>query len=108
MKPGICSRMRAPLFHFLDCHAGKFKSLSAQLIDGLPQAPRDQTDTYTHTQFKRPHPPSQVKQEPRYLAKVSGDRLKLIPGSHGIRQPNAFFLKMGDRRDPKFPTEYRT
>src|SRR5580700_4652526 len=106
MKPSKFFRMRASLFRFLDCNSGELKGLAAQLIDGRPQLPRDQANTYSNAQLQRPHSPSQVKQESRYLVKFAGDRLKLIPRGHGIRQPNSLFLKMSNRRDSKFSAEY--
>src|SRR5713101_9401067 len=99
MKKSTFPRMRSPLFRSIDRNAGEFKGLAAQLIDGRPQTPRDQANTYSYAQLQGPHSPSQVKQESRYLVKFAGDRLKLIPCRHGIRQPNSLFLKMGNRRD---------
>src|SRR5882762_1014539 len=98
--------MRSPLFRSLDPKAGEFKGLAAQLIDGRSQPARDQANTYSCAQLQRPHSPSQIKQESRYLVKFAGDSLKLIPCRHGIRQPNSLFLKMSNRRDSKFCAEY--
>src|ERR1700724_1471193 len=98
MEPSLSSQMCASLFHFLDRHPGEFKGLTAQLIDWRAQTLRDETDAYSNAQRQRPHSPSQVKQEPGYLAELTGDGLKLIPGSHGIGQPYLFFLQMSNGR----------